>query len=130
MWSDSGSAHDVVQLKSVIAIDSEEKAAIRDGDQRDQRQFDRVLMPFHGPEDIAASWFTSRENGAPFGFEFLPSCTFRDFNFGTKSTLPGPRIAGERRPAQPFRICRHCGSLQGPPPVARMIAACTLRTAL
>lgn len=115
MWSDSGSEHDVVQLKSVIAIDSEEKAAIRDGDQRDQRQFDRVLMPFHGPEDIATSWFTSRENGAPFGFEFLPSCTFRDFNFGPKSTLPGPRIAGERRPAQPFRICRHCGSLQGMP---------------
>ena len=115
MWSDSGSEHDVVQLKSVIAIDSEEKAAIRDGDQRDQRQFDRVLMPFHGPDDITVSWFTSGETGAPFGFEFLPHCTFRDFNFGTKSALPGPRIAGERRPAQPFRICRHCGSLQGPP---------------
>nr|CAD6609853.1 hypothetical protein RTCK_02220 [Rhizobium sp. TCK] len=115
MWSDSGSAHDVVQLKSVIAIDSEEKAAIRDGDQRDQRQFDRLLMPFHRPEDIATSWFTSRENDAPFGFEFLPHCTFRDFNFGAKSTLPGPRIAGERRPAQPFRICKHCGSLQTPP---------------
>ncbi|MCZ8133545.1 MAG: DEAD/DEAH box helicase [Rhodobacteraceae bacterium] len=115
MWSDSGSAHDVVQLKSVIAIDSEEKAAIRDGDQRDQRQFDRVLMPFYGPEGIATSWFTNQESGTPFGFEFLPSCTFRDFNFGLKSTLPGPRIAGERRPAQPFRICRHCGSLQDPP---------------
>jgi DEAD/DEAH box helicase domain-containing protein len=115
MWSDRGSEHDVVQLKSVIAIDSEEKAAIRDGDQRDQRQFDRVLMPFHGADDIAASWFTSRETGAPFGFEFLPHCTFRDFNFGPKSALPGPKIAGERRPAQPFRICRHCGSLQGPP---------------
>ena len=115
MWSDSGSEHDVVQLKSVIAVDSEEKAAIRDGDQRDQRQFDRVLMPFHAPEDIATSWFTSRDNGAPFGFEFLPHCTFRDFNFGQKSSLPGPRIAGERRPAQPFRICRHCGSLQDPP---------------
>jgi DEAD/DEAH box helicase domain-containing protein len=50
MWSDSGSAHDVVQLKSVISVNSEEKAAIRDGDQRDQRQFDRVLMPFHGPD--------------------------------------------------------------------------------
>jgi DEAD/DEAH box helicase domain-containing protein len=112
MWSDSGSEHDVVQLKSVISVGSEEKAAIRDGDQRDQRQFDRVLMPFHGPEDIATSWFTSRDNGAPFGFEFLPQCTFRDFNFGPKSTLPGPRIAGERRPAQPFQICRHCGSLQ------------------
>ena len=114
MWSDSGSRHDVVQLKSVISVDSEEKAAIRDGDQRDQRQFDRVLMPFHGPEDIATSWFTSRDNGTPFGFEFLPHCTFRDFNFGPKSNLPGPRIAGERRPAQPFQICRHCGSLQRP----------------
>lgn len=115
MWSDSGSRHDVVQLKSVISVDSEEKATIRDGDQRDQRQFDRVLMPFHGPEDIDASWFTSRDNGPPFGFEFLSHCTFRDFNFGPKSTLPGPRIAGERRPAQPFQICRHCGSLQRPP---------------
>lgn len=114
MWSDTGSEHDVVQLKSVISVDAEEKAAIRDGDQRDQRQFDRVLMPFHGPEDIASSWFTSRETGAPFGFEFLPNCTFRDFNFGPKSALPGPKIAGERRPAQPFRICRHCGSLQSP----------------
>lgn len=115
MWSDSGSEHDVVQLKSVISVNSEEKAAIRDGDQRDQRQFDRVLMPFHGPEDIATSWFTSKETGAPFGFEFLPSCTFRDFNFGSKSTLPGPKIAGDRRPSQPFLICKHCGALQGPP---------------
>jgi DEAD/DEAH box helicase domain-containing protein len=115
MWSDSGSEHDVVQLKSVISVNSEEKAAIRDGDQRDQRQFDRVLMPFHGSEDIATSWFTSKETGAPFGFEFLPHCTFRDFNFGPKSTLPGPKIAGDRRPAQPFRICKHCGSLQGLP---------------
>ncbi|WP_412506107.1 DEAD/DEAH box helicase [Roseovarius sp. SYSU LYC5161] len=115
MWSDSGSHHDVVQLKSVISVDSEEKAAIRDGDQRDQRQFDRVLMPFHAPEDIVSSWFTSRESGAPFGFEFLPSCTFRDFNFGSKSALPGPKIAGENRPAQPFKICRHCGTLQKPP---------------
>ena len=114
MWSDSGSNHDVVQLKSVISVDSEEKAAIRDGDQRDQRQFDRVLLPFHGPEHIHTSWFTSRENGAPFGFEFLPHCTFRDFNFGPKSTFPGPKIAGEKRPAQPFLICRHCGTLQKP----------------
>ena len=115
MWSDTGSEHDVVQLKSVISVDSEEKAAIRDGDQRDQRQFDRMLTPFHGTGDIAYSWFTSQEEGAPFGFEFLPTCTFRDFNFGSKSALPGPRIAGENRPAQPFRICRHCGTLQMPP---------------
>lgn len=115
MWSDYGSHHDVVQLRSVVSVDNEEAAAIRDGDQRDQRQFDRALMPFHTPEDIVSSWFTSRDSGAPFGFEFLPHCTFRDFNFGARSVLPGPRIGGENRPAQPFRVCRHCGTLQRPP---------------
>ncbi|WP_045834969.1 DEAD/DEAH box helicase [Hyphomicrobium sp. 99] len=116
MWSDSGSHHEVVQLRSVISVDSEDKAVIRDLDQRDQRRFDRALMPFHEPGDITASWFTSRETGAPFGFEFIPRCSFRDFNFGPKtSASTGPKIAGERRPAQPFRICRHCGTLQKPP---------------
>ena len=114
MWSDSGSHHDVVQLRSVVSVDSEEKATIRDGDQRDQRQFDRVLMPFHEPEDIVSSWFTSRDGGRPFGFEFLPHCTFRDFNFGRISNIPGPKIAGENRPAQPFQVCRYCGTLQKP----------------
>lgn len=114
MWSDSGSNHEVVELRSVISVDSEEKAAIRDEDQRDQRQFDRVLMPFHGPKDITSSWFTNPDKGTPFGFEFLPHCTFRDFNFGAKSTYPGPKIAGEVRPARPFQICKHCGTLQKP----------------
>lgn len=114
MWSDTGAQHEVVHLKSVISVDAEEKAVIRDLDQRDQRQFDRALMPFHEPADIAASWFTSENSGAPFGFEFIPHCTFRDFNFGSKVTLPGPQIAGQRRQAQPFRICRHCGTLQKP----------------
>ena len=114
MWSDTGSHHDVVQLKSVVSVDSEQKAAIRDGDQREQKKYDQGLIPFHGPEDIASSWFTSRENGPPFGFEFLPQCTFRHINFGRKSAIPGPKIAGENRQAQPFRICRHCGTLQKP----------------
>ena len=115
MWSDTGSHHNVVSLKSVVSVDSEEKAAIRDEDQRVQRQFDRVLIPFHGPKHDAPSWFTNPDDGAPFGFEFLPNCTFRDFNFGSKSTFPGPMIAGEIRQAQPFRICRHCGTLQKGP---------------
>ncbi|MEQ8515065.1 MAG: DUF1998 domain-containing protein [Chromatocurvus sp.] len=113
MWSDTGSLHQVVKLKSVISISSEDKAVIRDADQREQRQFDRTLIPFHAPEAIVSSWFTSEDSGAPFGFEFIPHCTFRDFNFGAKSTAPiGPKIAGERRAAQPFRICRYCGTLQ------------------
>ncbi|MBX2831457.1 MAG: DEAD/DEAH box helicase [Rhodospirillales bacterium] len=114
MWSDNGAHHEVVQLKSVISVDSEEKAVIRDLDQRDQRQFDRVLMPFHGPEHIALSWFTAQETGTPFGVEFIPNCAFRDFNFGPKSAFPGPRIAGDHRSSQPFRLCRYCGTVQKP----------------
>jgi DEAD/DEAH box helicase domain-containing protein len=115
MWSDSGSNHEIVKLRSVISSNSEEKAVIRDADLRNQRHFDRLLMPFHGAGDIVSSWFTTEEHGAPFGFEFIPHCTFRDFNFGQKSAVPGSlRIAGERRGAQPFRICRYCGSLQKP----------------
>lgn len=113
MWADTGSRHDVVLLKSVVSVDSEERAAIRDQDQRQQLQFDRAMVPSYGPEDIAASWFTREDAGTPFGFEFISSCTFRDFNFGRKTPIRlGPRIAGDLRPADPFRICRHCGTLQ------------------
>ncbi len=116
MWSDTGSHHEVVRLRSVISVDAEEKAVIRDLDQRQQQQFDRVMAPHYDPESITASWFTSDDAGAPFGFEFLANCTFRDFNFGRKTSAPmGPRIGGERRPSHPFRICRHCGTLQKPP---------------
>lgn len=115
MWSDTGAKHDVIELKSVISVDSEEKAVIRDLDQRDQRQFDRILIPSHQPEQISTSWFTSQDSGTPFGFEFIPQCRFRDFNFGTAATVPGPRIAGENRASRPFRVCRHCGTVQSRP---------------
>ena len=114
MWSDTGSHHDVVQLKSVVSVGREEDVTIRDDDQREKSQYDRTLVPFHEPKDIVSSWLTSQENGPPFGFEFLPQCTFRNINFGPKSVIPGPKFAGEKRPAQPFRICRHCGTLQKP----------------
>lgn len=115
MWADTGSHHEVIQLKSVISIDSEDKAVIRDLDQRQQQQFDRAMVPFYGPENITASWFASEDADTPFGFEFVASCTFRDFNFGRRAAAPaGPKIAGERRLAYPFRICRHCGTLQKP----------------
>ena len=116
MWSDTGSHHEVVRLRSVISVDSEDKSVIRDLDQRQQQQFDRVMAPHYDPENITASWFTSDDGGAPFGFEFVANCTFRDFNFGRKTAAPmGPKIAGERRPSHPFRICRHCGTLQKSP---------------
>ena len=50
MWSDTGSNHEVVHLKSVIAIDSEDKAAIRDSDQRRQQQLIALWFPSTEPK--------------------------------------------------------------------------------
>ena len=116
MWSDSGSKHDVVELKSVLAISSEEKASIRDTDQRTQVQFDRAMVPHYEASDISAAWLTTDDKAsAPFGYELISRCTFRDFNFGKRADGPvGPRIAGIQRASNPFRICKYCGTHQSP----------------
>jgi DEAD/DEAH box helicase domain-containing protein len=116
MWSDTGSKHDVVELKSVLAISSEEKATIRDTDQRTQVQFDRAMVPHYEASDISAAWLSNDDKAsAPFGYELISRCTFRDFNFGKRADGPvGPRIAGIQRASNPFRICKHCGTHQSP----------------
>ena len=116
MWSDSGSKHDVVELKSVLAISSEEKATIRDTDQRTQVQYDRAMVPHYEASDISAAWLSNDDKtSAPFGYELISRCTFRDFNFGKRADGPvGPRIAGIQRASNPFRICKHCGTHQSP----------------
>lgn len=114
MWSDAGSLHDVVELKSVLAISSEDKASIRDNDQRTQLQFDRTMVPEYRNEDISAAWLSKDETAiAPFGYELISRCTFRDFNFGKRADgSVGPRIAGDKRASNPFKICKFCGTHQ------------------
>ena len=116
MWADGGSVHEVVELKAVLAISSEEKATIRDTDQRTQVQFDRSMVPYYESSDITAAWLSDDQKAsAPFGYELIARCTFRDFNFGKKADGPvGPRIAGISRSSSPFRICRYCGTQQSP----------------
>ena len=116
MWTDSGSAHETVELKTVVAVTKEQQAAIRDSDDRQQRQYDRTMVPFYGPGEIESSWYSESDDGsAPFGFEFIAPCAFRDFNFGARASGPvGPRIAGQERNSRPFNICRHCGIVQRP----------------
>ena len=116
MWDDMGSSHETVELKTVIAVTKEQQAAIRDTDDRQQKQYDRTMVPFYGPNEIEASWYAESENGSlPFGFEFIAPCAFRDFNFGARAAAPvGPKISGQERSSRPFRICRHCGVSQKP----------------
>jgi len=116
MWDDMGSSHETVELKTVIAVTKEQQAAIRDTDDRQQKQYDRTMVPFYGLDEIEASWYAESENGSlPFGFEFIAACAFRDFNFGVRAAAPvGPKISGQERSSRPFRICRHCGVSQKP----------------
>ena len=116
MWDDMGSSHETIELKTVIAVTKEQQAAIRDTDDRQQKQYDRTMVPFYGPDEIEASWYAESENGSlPFGFEFIAPCAFRDFNFGVRAAAPvGPKISGQERSSRPFRICRHCGVSQKP----------------
>ena len=80
MWNDGGSSHDTVELKTVIAVTSEQQAAIRDTDDRQQKRYDRTMVPFYGPAEIESSWYVEGDGGsAPFGFEFIAKiATFQD----------------------------------------------------
>lgn len=135
MWGDGGSAHDTIELKTVIAVTSEQQAAIRDADDRQQIRYDRGLIPFYSPADTETSWYgQERDGSAPFGFEFIARCGFRDFNFGRRASAPvGPRIAGESRKSRPFRICCECGTLQRPrrdgADVGEHVARCKVKSA-
>jgi DEAD/DEAH box helicase domain-containing protein len=115
MWGDTGSRHPVIALRSVLAVTEEQKAAIQDSDDRNQRQHDRAIIPSYHEEAIGASWLaTGEKDSVPFGFEFISPCEFRDFNFGEVASAPvGPRIAGEERRSRAFPVCKHCGRVQG-----------------
>ncbi len=116
MWADAGSRHESVELRAVIAVTSEQRAPIKDSDDRSQQQFDRAMFPFYTESSIEQAWASvNKERSTPFGFEFISGCEFRDVNFGKRSAAPnGAPIAGEPRKSYPFLICRHCGKIQFP----------------
>ncbi len=114
MWADAGSQIEAVELRSVIATSSEQKAAIRDLDDRTSRQYDREVFPNYTTDSIEIAYAVKNGKAhAPFGFEFIPQCEFKDINFGQKTSMRrGLQIAGQQRQSRPFLICRNCGMLQ------------------
>lgn len=114
MWIDVGCRAETVELRSVVAASSEQKAAIRDLDSRTTKLYDRCLYPAYSSEDIGCAYaIESPTSLGPFGFEFVSQCEFRDLNFGPRAPgRMGRTVAGEQRPSRPFDICRECGKLQ------------------
>lgn len=114
MWIDVGCRAETVELRSVVAASSEQKAAIRDLDSRTTKLYDRCLYPAYSNEDIGCAYAIETPTSlGPFGFEFVSQCEFRDLNFGPRAPgRMGRTVAGEQRPSRPFDICRECGKLQ------------------
>ena len=112
LWSDSGSCGEVVELKSVVANTSEERARIRDNDGRFQRQYDTEMVPNDDDVDVDKAYILEKSE-KPFGIEFISHCNFRHFNFGERAASNSKkRIAGRERSFRAIKICRYCGTLQ------------------
>ena len=111
-WSDIGSCVQIVELKSVVANTSEQKAAIQDLDGRLQRNYDTEIIPNYSHDQVEKAYILV-ESEKPFGIEFISLCEFRHINFGERApTGTKIQIAGQERNTRPFKICKSCGTLQ------------------
>ena len=112
-WGDVGQRREMLPLRAVHATTQDKKSRI--GDENDYRQpkfYTRHLVADFDP-DAARTAFVA--TGTPFGFEYIPSATFREMNFGHRSDQTEPTlVAGLQLPRGGFRICRRCGKVQPP----------------
>lgn len=113
LWPDPGQIHPIVRLKQVFANTNDRKS--RAGDDREERRARyyarQTLMTFKSA-DIDAAWQVDSDE-LPFAFEYLRKATFRELNFGERSTDGTENsIAGVRENRRGFTICKHCGKVQ------------------
>ena len=112
-WGDVGQRREMLPLRMVHATTQDRRSRI--GDENDQRQpkfYTRHLVADFDP-DANRTAFVAK--GTPFGFEYIPSATFREMNFGHRSDQTEPTlVAGLQLPRGGFRICRRCGKVQPP----------------
>lgn len=114
MWSDEGRKRKLLRLRQVMATSSSKNSGI--GDDRDERNtafFTRQMLVDFEPNYCENSYLIDDET-FPFGFEFISKVIFREINFGEPSHLADNfEVAGESFPRAGFKICRHCGKVQG-----------------
>ncbi|MEM9148860.1 MAG: DEAD/DEAH box helicase [Cyanobacteria bacterium P01_F01_bin.3] len=113
MWSDEGRKRKMIRLRQVMATTGDRSSRI--GDDRDERTpafFTKSLLADFDPAAREETYVFDDEE-FPFGFEFIKTTTFREVNFG-EATTQGEKveIAGEARPRNGFKVCRHCGKVQ------------------
>ena len=114
MWIDGGQRREMLPLRMVHATTSDRESRI--GDEKDVREpsfYTRHLVADFDPEATRTAFVAA---SAPFGFEYIPSATFREMNFGPRPGQGQPtRVAGVSLPRSGFRVCRRCGKVQPGP---------------
>ena len=114
LWADAGQCREMLRLRLVHAATPDRRSRIMD--ERDDREplfYTRQLVADFDPASVTRA-YASASPERTFGFEYVPSATFREMNFGRLDELASPTaFAGETMPRKGFRLCRRCGGVQG-----------------
>ena len=128
LWGDAGQSREMLRLRLVHAATPDSRSRIMD--ERDDREplfYTRQLLADFDPESVSRA-FASEGADRPFGFEYVPSATFREMNFGRLDELESATtFAGEKMPRKGFVLCRRCGGVQGADGEMQHTNACAAR---
>lgn len=114
LWGDAGQNREMLRLRLVHAATQDKSSRIMDvRDDREPLFYTRQLVADFEPASVSRA-FASKDTERPFGFEYVPSATFREMNFGRLDEQESPTaFAGETMPRKGFSLCRRCGGVQG-----------------
>ena len=116
MWADQAQRRELLRFRQAIANSDDTRVRIDDSaEDREPRFYLRQLLVDFEAADVREAW-QLKARDLPFGFEFIARATFRDVNFGELGK-PGVdfKVANRESPRPGFRLCRHCGKVQGTP---------------
>jgi hypothetical protein len=107
---------ELLRFRQAIANSDDTRVRIDDSaEDREPRFYLRQLLVDFEAADVREAWQLEARD-LPFGFEFIARATFRDVNFGELGK-PGAdfKVANRESPRPGFKLCRHCGKVQGSP---------------
>ena len=114
LWADAGQRREMLRLRLVHAATPDRRSRIMDDrDEREPLFYTRQLVADFPPDSVSRA-YAATDAAQPFGFEYIPSATFREMNFGRRDEQDSPTaFAGEVMPRKGFSLCRKCGGVQG-----------------
>ena len=111
-WSDANQAHNVLELKQVMATASNKDSLSWDeNEERDPKFYVKdMLVQIEENNENIHSAYTLETDRIPFGFEFIRDTRLLEINFGqTPSSNDIKMIAGNEVPSIGFEVCGKCG---------------------